>query len=643
MSVQFGNCHLEGKPLDPRRLESVAGLLEPYGPDTEGRYCASSVVVLHRGFHTTEQSLREVQPYVAPSGFVLAWDGRLDNRDDLLRDLRLAPKTTDAEIVGAAYDAWGTSAFSKVVGDWAVSIWDDADRCLILAKDFLGTRHLYYSMEKDEVAWCTVLEPLLQVASRRLRLEEEYIAGWLSFFPAPHLTPYVGIHAVPPSCFVRLAKGTHTITKYWDFDPGKRISYRLDREYEEHFRNVFSRSIERRLSSQSPILAELSGGIDSSSIVCVADTITAKSEKPSVHTVSYFNDDEPNWDEKRYFAAVERSRGQTGFHIDAAQADHPDFIETVRRFASFPASLRYSHRLDDQLSDCMNSHGSRVVLSGFGGDEVMGGVPTPVPELADLLARGKFRVLLRQLNSWALAQRRPWLHLLFDALREFLPAGLTGNREDRSLATWLNTDFAEKHASALGGYESRVTMFGALPSFQENVAALNLLRRQLSCVPLSSVPLKEERYPFLDRDLLEFLFALPREQLVRPWQRRSLMRRALAGIVPDEILNRKRKGFLTRAHLAAIRSEWSALVAMGLPMLADQLGIVDTAAFSECVQKARTGGNVALFAVKRTLALEFWLRSLRFSGRIPELDREATAAVSDHALTLGLVEKRSAS
>lgn len=634
MSVQFGNCHLEGEPVDPQKLESVAGLLEPYGPDREGRHCESSIVVLHRAFHTTEQSLREVQPHVTVSGFVLTWDGRLDNREDLRRDLGLNPTTTDVEIVAAAYIAWETGAFSRFIGDWALSIWNHRDRCLILAKDFLGSRHLYYSVEGDEVTWSTLLDPLVQVASHSLRLEEEYIAGWLSFFPAQHLTPYVGINAVPACCFVRLAKGTHTITRYWDFDPGKRISHRLDREYEEHFLNLFSRSIQRRLSSQGTILAELSGGMDSSSIVCVADRITAKLGIHSVHTVSYFNDDEPHWDEKRYFGTVERMRGQIGFHIDAAQADRPDFIQMVKTFAASPALLRYSHRLNDQLSECMNSHASRVLLSGFGGDEVTGGVPTPVPELADLLVRGKFRVLLRQLNSWALAQRRPWSYLLFDAVRAFLPTGLIGNSEDRSLATWLRTDFAQKHASALAGYESRMTMFGPLPSFQENMAALDLLRRQLSCVPLSSVPLKEERYPFLDRDLLEFLFAVPREQLVRPRQRRSLMRRALAGIVPDEVLNRNRKGFLARSHLAAIRDEWSALLAMGLPMLADQLGIVDTAAFCECVQKIGTGGNVALFAIKRTLAFEFWLRSLRLSSRIQELGGEAAGTAPERGLVL---------
>jgi asparagine synthase len=87
--------------------------------------------------------------------------------------------------------------------------------------------------------------------------------------------------------------------------------------------------------------------------------------------------------------------------------------------------------------------------------------------------------------------------------------------------------------------EARV--FGPLPSFQMNLDALNGLRSQLGCSSLSSAPRYEKRYPYLDRDLLEFVYAIPREQLVRPGQRRSLMRRALIGIVPDVILQRKRK------------------------------------------------------------------------------------------------------
>src|SRR6202035_132686 len=97
-----------------------------------------------------------------------------------------------------------------------------------------------------------------------------------------------------------------------------RIHYRSDAEYEEHFRFCFTESVKRRLRSDSPVLAELSGGMDSSSIVCMADQILArgKGETPRLDTLSYYDDSEPNWNERPYFTKVEEKRGRAGCHID---------------------------------------------------------------------------------------------------------------------------------------------------------------------------------------------------------------------------------------------------------------------------------------------------------------------------------------
>ena len=168
-------------------------------------------------------------------------------------------------------------------------------------------------------------------AGKSFALEEEYIAGWLSFFPATHLTPYVGIHSVRPSSSVLIRAGKHTVSKYWDFDPKKRICYRSDGEYEEHYRGIFAEAVRRRLRSDSPVLAELSGGMDSSSIVCIADSIAARgaSETPRLDTVSYYNDSEPNWNERPYFAKVEKKRGRVGCHIDIG--NHESFTLELAR------------------------------------------------------------------------------------------------------------------------------------------------------------------------------------------------------------------------------------------------------------------------------------------------------------------------
>src|SRR4029077_8194839 len=184
--------------------------------------------------------------------------------------------STDIEIVAAAYECWGSDCFVMLIGDWALSLWDPHTRSLILAKDPIGTRHLYYSFDNNQVKWSTILDPLDLFAGKTFALCEEYLAGWLSFLPAAHLTPYVGIHSVLPSSSVLIRPGKHAVRKFWDFNPTKQIRYPTDAEYEEHFRTVFAEAVQRRLRSDSPILAELSGGMDSSSIVCVADRIIGR-------------------------------------------------------------------------------------------------------------------------------------------------------------------------------------------------------------------------------------------------------------------------------------------------------------------------------------------------------------------------------
>lgn len=615
MSVQFGRWNFDGRPADREYLAKAEEMLAPYGPDGGDAYIKDSVGILYRAYHTTKESRKESQPLVTPSGAVLCWDGRLDNREDLVRELRetLTGDATDLAMVAAAYEAWGTTCFAKLIGDWAFSVWDPRSRSLILAKDPIGTKHLYYSSDKAGVAWSTILDPLVLLAGKTFTLEEEYMAGWLSFFPATDLTPYGGIHSVPPSCFVQLEQGRQTTRKYWDFDPCKTIRYRTDTEYEEHFRDVFGESVRRRLRSDSPILAELSGGMDSSSIVCMADTIVARgaAETPRLDTISYFNDSEPNWNERPYFTKVEEKRGRTGYHIDAGRQDLFRFGCRNGWFAASPGSGGQMNEISKQFSACLTSGRNRVLLSGIGGDEVTGGVPTPTPELEDLLAGGEFKALSRQLKVWALNKRKPWLHLLFAAVRRFFPHAVAGVPDSRRAAPWLHPKFVKRNRAALQGYESRLKLFGPRPSFQENLNALELLRRQQGCSVLPSEPAYEQRYPYLDCDLLEFLYSVPREQLVRPGRRRSLMRRSLAAIVPDEILNRKRKAFVSRGPMVAIAGDSVGLEELSEGMVSGSLRITDSQRFSEALEKVRHGQEVPLVTLIRTLSIEYWLRAFQ--------------------------------
>jgi asparagine synthase (glutamine-hydrolysing) len=234
--------------------------------------------------------------------------------------------------------------------------------------------------------------------------------------------------------------------------------------------------------------------------------------------------------------------------------------------------------------------------------------------LADLLSEKHFKELGHELKAWALHQRKPWTRLLLDVGRGFFPPSIAGVSKSLRPAPWLDHGFVGRNQKALTGYESRLKVFGPRPSFQENLRTLDALRRQLGCDYTPCDPPYRKRYPYLDRDLLEFLFAVPRRQLIRPGQRRYLIRHALAGIVPDEVLNRKRKAFVVRSPLVAITTEWPNLMKMTKEMMSVSLGLVCVETFREAMRQAGQGEEVQLIALMRTVGLEVWLKGVQRQG-----------------------------
>jgi len=635
MSVQFGRWNFEGQTPAPDYIEKVSAALAPYGPDSNESFSQGGVKILYRAFHTTKESRREMQPCISPSGAVIAWDGRLDNRADLIGELcdSLTVNSTDVAIVAAAYEKWGTNCLGKLIGDWALSLWNTRERSVLLAKDPIGTKHLYYSFDDKHVTWSTILDPLVLFAGKPFKLCEEYIAGWFAIkFPAAHLTPHVGIYSVPASSSVILRPGKHVVNKYWDFDPGKRILYRTNAEYEEHFRSALTIAVQRRLRSDRPVLAELSGGIDSSSIVCMADLVIARgtAECPRLDTISWFDDSydhiEPDTNERHWFTKVEEKRCRTGWHIDIralkqreenehnSQTSFGSEFETDR-FAATPISNRLTSEFVKQYAECLRSQGNRVTLSGIGGSEFLGdGVPTPRQEFQDLLATTRFLTLSRQLKAWAAKMRKPRLPLLWEAMRGFFSPASTILQEDIRACPWFYPGFVSRNRAALGGYQSRVKLFGALPSFQDNIDTLEYVRRLQEVYVLSPKSLYEKRYPYLDSELLEFVFAIPREQIVGVGQRRYLAKRALVGIIPGELLNRRKKAAVPQEPKKPSPIGSPSLLEIGQHIVGGAVGIIAPDRFLKAVQKAQHNKEVPVDCLRRTLLLESWLRHLATRG-----------------------------
>ena len=403
------------------------------------------------------------------------------------------------------------------------------------------------------------------------------------------------------------------VERYWRFSPESRIRYKTDAEYEEHFRHVFRQSVRRRLRSDSPVLAELSGGLDSSSIVCMADDILAKesTQTPRLDTLSFYDKTEPDGDDWIYFPTIEEKRGRVGHHIDASKlGSSPGSLE-YSDFAPLPGYLGTGRQIEAERAGVVRDGGYRAVLSGIGGDEFLGGIPDPSAQLADLIVQFKFVTLAKQLMAWSLVKRCPWIQLLSQASVGLLPASLGQyfNKQAR-VEPWIERDFARRTRLAIRLLDVGEHFGFCLPTLRSCIAGVVLMANKLAKWKSPAMALEENRYAYLDQNLIEFILSIPASQLLRPGERRSLMRRSLAGLVPQEILSRRTKQFGSRTPIVGLEKNWDELHMAYHSALSSNLGYVNHACFLEQIRATRNGKQTSILRLLRTISLELWLRDL---------------------------------
>ena len=635
MSVLAGIWHFDGRPVDHALLQGYSNSLAKYAPDGEDMFLDGAVGMLYRTYHRTSDSRLERQPHISAKGRVITWEGRLDNREDLaiLLTERPSTMTTDIDVVAAAFDRWGTECFARFIGDWAFAAWNPGDRILTLAIDCMAIKHLYYCVKPDSIVWCSDLETLVLQSRDRFDLDQEYVAGYFAYKPAPGRTPYSQVGSVKAGSVVQIRNGRVASHSYWKFNPKSLIRYRADADYEEHFLHVFRQAVRRRLHSDAPVLADLSGGLDSSSIVCLADDIMSRegAETPRLDTYSHFDLGEPNGDDLPYIAVVEAKRDRIGHHLNIAEQSNP-LLPDHRDFVVAPGSLGSTWELRRRLEPIWRTGGYKAAICGIGGDEVTGGVPDPRAELADLLLQLRLFEFVRKTTSWSLVKRNPWIRLAFRSAALLMPAGIRARAQEAAVAPWIDRRFANtwRISRRQLGPTERYGFW--LPSRQETARTLIALARNQGNNFQCTSGLVERRYPFLDQDLIEFILSIPRDQLLRPGERRSLMRRALKGLVPNEILSRKTKGTVSRRPLLAVANDWNQLGDLLDDSVMAHHGFVDQPKLRDALLAAKAGDAPQLLQLLSTISLELWLRDmarrglLRCANLASEKDRSVTRA-----------------
>jgi asparagine synthase (glutamine-hydrolysing) len=615
MSAHSGMYHFDGREVRPDSLATLGRSLERHGPDGGATYSNGSLAVAYYAFHTNKESRFEKQPLFSRFGHVLTWDGRLDNREELINQLldKLEDDHTDAAIAITAYLKWGIDCFARLIGDWALALWEPKDKSILLARDFPGNRPLYYGLRDMSVVWSSELETFLDLGRDFARLNNRYLMSFLVSYPKVNDTPYSDVVSVPPGHVASIRDGVVTLHKCWEPNLEAQIQYQDDSEYEAHFRDLFRACVRSRLRAQGVIWAELSGGLDSSSIVCIANEMLKDEgvQASDVETISYVYNHSTSADEREHIRYVEAKIGRAGYHLE--ETEHSLFFPTAKSpYLSRPQS---GIGRSTKVARLMEQKGVRVLLSGQGGDSVMWSLSRPCLELADLLAARSLCKLHERIKAFSLHTGRTYWNLFWaDAVHSLSSELIAIDNRRMGIDPWINWDLFKELK------QSDTTVSTSTPQslpVSRRVAYGFLLDTVciLSLQHFRTCGMIEATYPFLDRRLIQFMLAVPFDQKLRPENTRSLHRRAMKGILPQEIETRQTKPGAEEFVCRALNREWSAIQPL---FTADarvvRHGYVDLPQLLIALDKARDGRAQDIFSLIRVISLEVWLRGLEHEG-----------------------------
>lgn len=602
MPILAGIWNRDGHPVDRDQKESFFGAVQRWRPGPAAEFEDGEIAFL-----TVCPTNRERTSLVAPTlcsvtGQVVLFDGRLDNASELTRELGLVGSVLPDSIIRLGWQRWNNLLLQRLVGDWAATIWDSRERRLFLTCDFIGARRLYYMVQRRTnggswIRWCSGYTPLQLSCDEPQKVSHQYLLDFVIWQPKPENTPYEGIDGVPPGHWLEIAPTHQRLRKYRRLRKSNLLPCRIEQDYVDAFRQLFFQAVRRRVEGEPHAIADLSGGIDSSSIVCVAQHLQSRGLLHThVHTLSYYDTSEPNGDERPYFNAVEQSVGRTGAHLNIADPimKPPAHIPLpCPGYSDISISLQY---FEDRLR---RNTTSNVRLVGRGGDEVTGGIPDAVSQLAEQFLSLHWNAFLHLLVEWSVVKRQSAIRMALDSVAASLPDWFIVSRHKRDY-DWLFSNSAvhervqHRRAELLGAqtwYSGKVSVERAIDllSFNTRPYDATLFGHQV------------EALPYLDQDLLEFLLFVPSDVLLRPRRRRALLRAALRGIVPEIVLERRTK------WLGIVRPSREAIALTGNLPKCVAAGVCSSDGVAKALSAVRAGNTEVGFFLARLGLLEHWL------------------------------------
>jgi asparagine synthase (glutamine-hydrolysing) len=538
----------------------MTGSMVHRGPDDEGFYIKNGVGLGHRRLSIIDLSTGK-QPLTNEDGsVVVVFNGEIYNyeslRDTLKAKGHLFKTRSDTEVIVHAYEEYGEEFLKKLRGMFAIALWDDRNRTLLLARDRVGIKPLYFSASSNWIVFASEIKAILQDSEfGDVEVNPEAVDSFLRFYFIPGRdTIFKNIRRLLPGRYIKVCNGHIQEHQYWDLEYGSKYH---DVNFEDLKRNLDSllrETVRGHMLSDVPVGFLLSGGVDSTALLSYAVNETKK--EVSSFTVGFSGQDFA--DEREYAGIVARKFGTKHHDITISAADFLNFLPGYIWHMEEPVceppaiALYYVSKLASEYV--------KVLISGEGGDEAFAGYPNyanyqivnKIRKFVGPLNRPIAKIINYLFKNNGNNRYKKYGYILGGDLNSYYYSRTSGP------FTFFNEDYASIYNIDMINVHKINSIFdGFLGGLHAKSDGLNFLNRMLyvdlkTWLPddllikadkMTMANSVELRVPFLDHKVIEFAANIPSKFKVKGTTTKFILKETFRGVVPDEILFRKKAGF----------------------------------------------------------------------------------------------------
>jgi asparagine synthase (glutamine-hydrolysing) len=618
---------------DEQLIKNMLARIAHRGPDDEGIYVAETstderVGLGHRRLSIIDLSPAGHEPMPDASGQVwLTFNGEIYNFKELRKQLESLGhrfrSETDAEVIIYAYREWGRDCLSRFNGMFAFALWDSRDESLLIARDRLGIKPLYYADTPAGFAFASEIKALLAIPGFDRAVDLAAMDQFMTFLWTPDpKTAFQGVSKLPPGHYLIHRDGRSEVFEYWDltFDEDDSIS---EAEWVERLRDQITRSVRAQMIADVPLGAFLSGGLDSSTIVALMTGMAT--EKVTTYTFGFKQED------LRYDILEDDVR----YARQAGREFQTDYYEEFLEPHVMDLLPKLVYHMDEPVADpaiitsyliCRTARERlTVLLSGMGGDEVFAGYPrhaaVKVAEAYNIIPSFLSRPVVRALPG---AKPGKFTALFRNTKKLAKSAALPERERYLGFGTYFTEEEKrELYSGRMREASSEFNPYGEHQKYFDRVAGEDFINQMLyvdlktflPCLNLtytdktSMASSMEVRVPLLDHELIELAARMPARLKLKGLTGKYILKRAAESWLPREIIHRKKAGFSAPVRAWLVRDLREMVEDLLSQSNIERRGYFDYRAVRRLIDENLSGREDNSLKVFQLLTLELWHRA----------------------------------